>query len=176
MRLSRDGFRALPSGDEPDSARHFTETFRRLIRIVEKELPEKHADAFILLLKLLAALKDEGNRKKTIGAPYLNYIERLKERIRKSPNPNHDFRAAAAEMSLSYSHFRRLFRENEGCGPHEYLLRERMAQAAKRLLAPDVQVKEVAFETGYSDSARFSKLFKKKTGLSPREYREMHLL
>lgn len=54
----------------------------------------------------------------------------------------------------------------------EYITETRIA-AAKRLLEKgDKKVYEIAQELGFESSFYFSKVFKKVTGLSPREYQQ----
>jgi AraC-like DNA-binding protein len=83
-----------------------------------------------------------------------------------------DFESLATNLHLSYSHFRRLFRRHIGKSPHDYLLLCKMQRAARDLQRSGRQVKDVAYEAGYDDPAQFSKLFKKKIGLSPQQFRD----
>jgi len=53
---------------------------------------------------------------------------------------------------------------------HLYLVEE----AKSLLLAPSVSVSEVAYQLGFEYPQYFSRLFKKKTGLSPREYQSQN--
>jgi AraC-like DNA-binding protein len=91
--------------------------------------------------------------------------------MRAAPCREYDFAAAARQLNLSYSHFRRLFRQQQQRAPHDFLLHARMALAARELEDPARQVKDVAAACGYPDPARFSKLFRAKIGLSPQLYR-----
>lgn len=47
----------------------------------------------------------------------------------------------------------------------------RMELAQKLLAQKELPVKEIAGRCGYSDQFYFSRIFKKQTGLSPKEYR-----
>ncbi|OON99625.1 MAG: hypothetical protein ATN35_00115 [Epulopiscium sp. Nele67-Bin004] len=50
----------------------------------------------------------------------------------------------------------------------------RLNMAAKLLLITKSPIKEIASQVGYTDNLYFSKLFKKKYGLSPKLYRDIH--
>lgn len=77
--------------------------------------------------------------------------------------------AKASEVSESYlSH---LFKEELSISPVAYLNGQRCAYAANLLLTTDLNVKEVSLASGFGDSNYFSRIFKKKMGLSPQEYR-----
>ncbi|TXI85590.1 MAG: AraC family transcriptional regulator [Cupriavidus sp.] len=51
--------------------------------------------------------------------------------------------------------------------------RLRMESAHELLANSSMQVKEIAFASGFEDAAYFSRIFQKTTGISPRQYREM---
>ena len=56
-----------------------------------------------------------------------------------------------------------------------YVRRERVLQARRLLLYTELSVKEIAAELGYDDSAYFTRLFTKETGVPPSVYRKKHL-
>jgi AraC family transcriptional regulator, arabinose operon regulatory protein len=73
---------------------------------------------------------------------------------------------------MSESHFSRQFKASIGTSPIDWLRRERINQAKRRLIESDDPVKEVARQVGYADQFFFSKDFKKMTKLTPTQYRE----
>jgi AraC-like DNA-binding protein len=78
-----------------------------------------------------------------------------------------------AEMAgLSPGHFTRVFKNTFGTSPIDWLRRERISQAKRRLVGSQNPIKEIAEQVGYPDRFFFSKDFKKHTGLSPRQFRE----
>lgn len=62
------------------------------------------------------------------------------------------------------------FKRETGCSFTEYLVRFRVNKAGKLLQENCLSCKEVASEVGYEDYAQFSKIFKKYTGYSPKDY------
>lgn len=75
---------------------------------------------------------------------------------------------------LSSVYISKVFKEATGETPINYLIKIRIDKA-KELLAEDrLSMKEIAIEVGYDDYYYFSKLFKKNTGLSPTQYRELN--
>ncbi len=77
----------------------------------------------------------------------------------------------ATQAGISPRHFIRRFRKATGETPLNYLQKIRIEKARKILEnAPDT-VDEITCAIGYENSSTFRKLFKKYTGLSPREYR-----
>jgi len=54
-----------------------------------------------------------------------------------------------------------------------YLVEEKIVSEAKKILTQTrQQVKQIAWQLGYEDQYYFSRIFKKQTGISPREYRK----
>ena len=77
-----------------------------------------------------------------------------------------------AEMSgLSPSHFNRLFKRTFGTSPIDWLRRERISQAKRRLVESGETIKQIAEQVGYADRFFFSKDFKRYTGTTPGEFR-----
>lgn len=80
-------------------------------------------------------------------------------------------REVAAEVSLSFEHFRKLFKEKTSFSPIQYRLEKRMDAARVMLLSGVKTIPEIASELGYSDEFAFSKQFKSSTGCTPSAFR-----
>jgi AraC-like DNA-binding protein len=77
----------------------------------------------------------------------------------------------AARAGISAPHFNRLFRRAYGTSPIDWLRRERINHAKRRLTETADPIEWIAEQVGYRDRFFFSKDFKRMTGLSPREFR-----
>ena len=77
---------------------------------------------------------------------------------------------------LSERHFFRQFKRETGVSPIDWLRRERLRVAQRKLLDGAKRVKEVCDEVGYHDVFFFSRDFKRHTGSSPSDYRREHFL
>ena len=75
---------------------------------------------------------------------------------------------------LSERHFFRQFKRETGLSPIDWLRRERIRVAQRKLLDGAKRVKEVCDEVGYHDVFFFSRDFKRHTGSSPSDYRREH--
>jgi AraC family transcriptional regulator len=79
----------------------------------------------------------------------------------------------AAEACLSPFHFSRLFRDATGLSPHRFVT-DRRVQAAQKLLASShSSLVEIALDTGFGSQDNFTRAFRKTTGLTPGQYREL---
>ena len=73
---------------------------------------------------------------------------------------------------LSPSHFSRVFREETGQPPMEYVHRLRMDRAKKLLLAGDRSITEIALECGFNSTSYLSACFQKQYKQTPSEYQK----
>ena len=74
--------------------------------------------------------------------------------------------------AMSRSNFMKRFRTVTGSAPKQFVIRKRIAYAARRIATSEIQLSEVALECGFCDSSHFSKVFQQLTGESPRAYRK----
>lgn len=78
----------------------------------------------------------------------------------------------ADSCNLSYGQLLRVFRRYTGLTPYQYYLQLRIHRARELLNGRDVQVKEVAARLNFENQYYFSRLFKKKTGVTPTAWRD----
>jgi len=77
----------------------------------------------------------------------------------------------ARHAGLSRSHFIRLFHEQTGITPRRFIEDCRLGEAAHLLRTRNLSAAEIGFSCGFHDPARFSRVFKSRTGQSPSELR-----
>ena len=82
--------------------------------------------------------------------------------------------ARLCEMAgLGETRFRKLFKEQTGKSPGEYLRDMRMTAAGRRLLLSVESVSDIAYSVGYEDVNFFIRVFKKYFGVTPNQYRKI---
>jgi AraC-like DNA-binding protein len=64
-----------------------------------------------------------------------------------------------------------VFKNYTGMTPYQYFIQLKIHRAKELLGLGRYSVKEIAFTLGFSDPYYFSRLFKKKTGIAPSEWR-----
>ena len=79
---------------------------------------------------------------------------------------------AAAQAGFHPSYFSTVFKQEVGVGFSEYLTDLRLAQVRRRLAESADTIKDIARQAGFFDYQHFCKTFKKKTTLSPAEFRK----
>lgn len=72
---------------------------------------------------------------------------------------------------LNRSYFSKIFKENMGCPPQEFLIRLRLSKAADLMKGTGSSIGAIAAQCGYPNQLHFSRAFRKRYGLSPREWR-----
>jgi AraC-like DNA-binding protein len=152
-----------------ESARPLYEEIFAQIASEEPEAPAMiHAAAARLIALAFAARAHQPGPRVSEAPPVLRKaLERMKlfyfERLRVAE--------LAALSGMSESHFSRVFKSAFGASPIDWLRRERISQAKRRLAETRDAIKEIASQVGYSDRYFFSKDFKRLTGVSPRVFR-----
>ncbi|MFA7552634.1 MAG: DNA-binding response regulator [Spongiibacteraceae bacterium] len=66
------------------------------------------------------------------------------------------------------------FKACAGVTVYEYLREERMKEARTLLQQTQLAIQDVAYQTGFNDSANFATAFKDRFGLTPREFRQQY--
>ncbi len=143
------------------------EAFEAAIEMVTERPDFPKAERLAIDHILYVAWRDRRQLKKSRS----DRLERLRQEMMAHPETRYEWKETAARLGFSTSHFRRLFSERYGHPPQEYMLQCRMQKAARLLREGELSVQEISYALGYEDPAQFSHVFKKKYGLSPRNYR-----
>jgi transcriptional regulator GlxA family with amidase domain len=77
----------------------------------------------------------------------------------------------ARVSGVSEAHFARSFKEAFGVPPHRYLLTRRIERATALLRDTDLEITEIAFQTGWNSLGTFGRTFRDVTGETPSELR-----
>jgi AraC family L-rhamnose operon transcriptional activator RhaR len=94
-------------------------------------------------------------------------LEDIQERLADPPSLSE----IAAQINISTRQFHRLMKKATGQTYIEYIHSKRIQKCCDLLKRTDDKISEVAEQTGYKDMKYFHALFKRKTGLSPRQFR-----
>ena len=77
----------------------------------------------------------------------------------------------ADHAAISPYYFTRVFRQETGVTPHQYLINTRLSNARFLLRTTEDTVKDIAIQTGWGSESTFCTAFRKFTGMTPTEYR-----
>lgn len=76
-------------------------------------------------------------------------------------------------LNKEYSSLSRLFSQVEGVTIEQFFILHKIEKVKEWLIYGEMNLNEIAFQLGYSSTAHLSTQFKKVTGLTPREFRNM---
>lgn len=79
-------------------------------------------------------------------------------------------------IGLDRSYLYRIFKEKLKLSPQEFILKHKLNHACELLQNTDMPICDIARSVGYDDQLAFSKLFKKKKGMSPKAFRQRQAL
>lgn len=77
----------------------------------------------------------------------------------------------AATCGLNRSYFGKIFHENTGKSPQEFLISYRMTKAAELLKLTELSIADIGNAVGYPNQLHFSRAYKNVYGISPRQWR-----
>lgn len=156
-------------------------SIRRLMLRMEEEY-EKKPDGFLdymaasLVLVLIdimrlytAKTKSETRSSRSFRK---NSIEDVLEHIRTHIKEPMSLQELSYIAFVSPSYLCRLFKSAMGITVSEYIQEEKLRYACKMLSETDKTVSAIAYEIGYQDAKFFRKIFNRKFGITPSEYRK----
>ncbi len=86
-------------------------------------------------------------------------------------DPELKMNLVAQKFNISPSHFSTIFHQEIGVTFRDYIGTLRIDRARELLRTTNLKCSEVAYQCGYNDSHYFSYMFKKKTGMTPQQFR-----
>lgn len=98
-------------------------------------------------------------------------VNMAQQRIEKEYQDGRTIEELIQDIPASRRNVVRRFKQATGVTPIEYLQKTRIEAAKKLLEQTDQSVMEVMLNSGYNDLKSFRQLFKKSSGLTPKEYR-----
>ena len=124
-----------------------------------------------ITLQILGTLNAVSMLQEDEHDPTAKLISTAKFMLEESLDKPVDMEKLVKGLPMGYSKFRKAFKQSTGEAPNQYHLNLRLNRAKGLLSSTALNINEVASQTGFESLFYFSKLFKKKTGLSPRTYR-----
>lgn len=100
-----------------------------------------------------------------------SYFEKAIDFINKNYKKDIDINVVAEHAGISYSHMRKVFRDETGDSITNYINRKRIDASKELLRHSCMTVRETALAVGYNNEQSLIRFFKKYVGISPSEYR-----
>lgn len=132
-----------------------------------------HAEFSLIMGKLwgLVHAMTDGRMQDTGKGRGSAYVRKCENYMRMNLHKKIRVTELAAYAGIDRSYLSRIFREQKGQSPQQYLLKLKMETAAQHLKNKEISIKEAALCVGYDDPLEFSKQFRRHFQVSPGEWR-----
>nr|WKN34104.1 AraC family transcriptional regulator [Tunicatimonas sp. TK19036] len=159
---------------------HFTndvgiyQILQRLLFLFTEDHPSK--DLFVdnmlqeLIIRILQANARKIYTEQTLGMRNDNRLASVIHYIRENLHQPLSIETLSEKACMSESHFHRVFKNELGVSPVDFINDERIKLAVSLLQDPNRKIKEVYMECGFESRSYFNRMFKRKKKLSPSEY------
>lgn len=99
--------------------------------------------------------------------------ERINDYLEQNLEQNVSLDMLAQSMNYSAAYLSRLIKKNTGQSFSELLLDLRLKKSMELLRLTDMRINDIAAKAGYNDVSYFISIFKKCTGVTPKEWRSL---
>lgn len=173
----RTGFLTLLGGGQRGASPLRVTATRELETIVHRMAREYHAEELncsvmlkSLLMQLLVVISrlEESEKRRNRGRAV---VELVHDEIEANFSGEIDFRALALRAGITPNHLSLVYRANTGKSITEALISRRISEALERLSEGRLPIRQVGRLCGFPDLSYFYRVFRRKTGMTPGEYR-----
>ena len=126
-----------------------------------------------LLLELIHTLLGDSSKaifKRTVKSNNYETIEKTIKYIKENLTCDLSLAAVSDYAGFSQIHFHNCFKSSTGKTLRDFVEDLRIKKASNMLISTDKTLTQIAYECGFSSQSYFNCAFKRKTGLTPREY------
>ena len=159
----------LPSGLYYDTDRQVLKYFEKLQR--EYNDAKMYQDIFMniicmeLYYTVMRSVGESGDMEKDKIRDVVAYIDEYY-------NEDLSVEELAGMSGYSARHFRLLFVKETGLSPLDYIIRKRIDSAKQQLSQTSASIVTIAQLCHFSSSSQFSQIFRRDTGMTPKQYRQ----
>ena len=145
-----------------------------------EDFKERSSDTQMLSLDcygIMLLLSDQSNHTHdSDDQSYVRFIKPVIDAIEERYMDDISAKELADGVFVSQQYLSRVFTECMNCSVYEYLTNYRINKAKELLLINSRRkVQDIASDVGYSDASHFIVMFKKLTGMTPAQFRKLHI-
>ena len=170
LSLPNNGEAIIVHDDEEKSVNSLLHILHRVYRKRENGYRESCESLFLAIEQIITSRAGQSEKD-----PLVMHI--IDSMIDQFDDPDFSLASLIEKSGYCDDHLRRKFQKNTGMSMLEYLTDLRINSAKKLLRENDrlrYSVSQISTMSGFSDIGYFSRVFRKKTGLSPSEYIKKH--
>jgi AraC-like DNA-binding protein len=137
-----------------------------------RDIAEGHQEIMAARTLLILGLAKAARLRKNSSETYMaRTIERAKNLLLERLDETPPLEEVAVSLGVSYSWFRKMFLRYTGMSPAQYHLQYRIQRACNLLTGTTVPIATIGESLGFESGRYFSRIFRQKTGYTPRDYR-----
>lgn len=166
--------------DRPYNLQNLEEV-ENIIRLLGREFISEsdfHKDNIDLLMQLLFMKMAENQCEVLLEENDMKHLEELtvlRSEIYNTPDKFRTIKEMAREVNLSLSYFQALYKRFFSVSCYEDLMNARISSGKNFLRSSNLSIREIANLCGYDSDTCFMRCFKRREGMTPSEYRSMHM-
>lgn len=145
--------------------------YREAIRVAQNQ--EKYFQQLLagIVNHLLGVVfsTHENIRLRASSSPKL--IDKARAYMQDKTDSDIEMPEVAEYLNISYSSFRHIFKQYTGIAPSQYYINLKIQKAKEMLRSTSASIKEISWYLHFDTPEYFTKLFRKKTGMSPSQFR-----
>jgi AraC-like DNA-binding protein len=146
--------------------------YENIFELIRREPPDYQFLLGAKAVYFVAHLVSSQKRGRMAGRPIEEIVAEAKTILLESDSGSLNLSQIADSLNLSPSSFRRLFKIYTGFSPRQFALHAMVMKAKGLLKNTHMAIGMVSEESGFHSVYYFSRIFHKKTGLSPAAYRK----
>ena len=147
------------------------ETYYQIFDLVLNEEPGFQQIVAGMTIKLLGQISALNRRQDFSGKPIENIIRKLRMTMHENLDSDFSVPDFAEANHVTYAYLRKMFKKYTGMSPHQYFLDLKLMRARTLILTTDRSVKDISLTLGFDSIHYFSRWFKKRLKVSPRQLR-----
>ena len=149
-----------------------TSTYHEILDIISDGRKGYQQIVASLTISLIGRLYYEDINHSFGNSYIMRIINQAKAMMKEDLAGEKDIESIAASLDISYSLFRREFKNRCGISPGQYRQELKLAKAKELLYSTNLSVAEISSKLHFENIGQFSTFFKKKTGVPPLTFRK----
>lgn len=126
----------------------------------------------VLIVQLRRLPQSEQQRILLANNSFLIYYRRFTQLVRESVSYKKTIEEYASDLKITSGHLSRICNGVAFKSPKEIIMDYYLTQAQLLFSDGEKSIAEISYELGFDDPSYFSRVFKRKTGLTPNEFRK----
>ena len=145
----------------------------RIFDAVRGESPMTDAALSLELYKLLMELISADSPSEKQTGRYDSLLQDVKDYVALHLSERLSVKELADRVYMSSTHFSRVFKQQTGLSPYEYIQLSRLNRAKELLHQTDMSISGIADAAGFNSESNFIHSFSQNTGMTPNKFRKL---